>query len=276
MRRKQYVLASTASVASLALFAPAVHASYYTVDLTAPACTEWTEDVYGGIWNANIAEYDDGGNLTLNTTGLIMCTGDYHDIYTNTVTGPYTPYNLITTTPTQLATDPGNYQFNGGFGIGNRTPDVVAKVSYLVDQMNNSLTPPADGNYQGLNSTNWTECKGDALVAAIHNLWDGVPPSFEGGPDDPDKSPEEAAEYPVESLEYSQYMTAVANINASNYTSSDAIWLTDPVAQVLFANLTPDDLPADPISVPEPATLSLLAVGSLALLHRKRRIAVNR
>lgn len=248
---------------ALAALTPKTYADYYTVQLTNPASSEWTEDTYGGIWHANIAMYTDAGASIGNTTGLIMCTGDYRDIYIGQVTGPYTPLNVLAATPTQIASDPGNYQFLPGFSLASRTPDVQAKVAYLIDQLHNAIALPSTGNLQGLAPDDWIESKGDALVAAIHNLWDGVPFTAVNDPYEP-------LEAPIATLEYNQYLAAVANINALNYTSSQSLWLLDPNAQVLFANLSAVT-PPDPTAVPEPASLSLLALSTLTLLNRRRK-----
>lgn len=226
------------------------------VTLTTPASSEWTEDTYGGIWNATV-----NGTPSI---GIIMCSGDLHDIIIGQQTFNYSGIGLLTATPAQLAADPGNYN---GYNIALRTPDVVAKTAFLVDQLNNALVLPP--NLEGHSADDWIECKGDALVGAIHNLWAGATfsPEVETG--------DEAWEYSQKWAYYNAYMSAITGINASDYKTSEALWLVSQNggSQVLFSRSSNVPVP-DVGAVPEPTTcfagaLALVFCGAGALRARR-------
>jgi hypothetical protein len=252
-----------------------VRADSVYVTLTSPGSSEWGEDTYGGIWHANLDTGLDAYNnpIPVGSNALTMCSGDYRDIYIGQRTGPYSQYDLLNAPQTVVQSDPGSYGFptSFGFSLGSRTQDVKAEASFLADQMNNAVLLPS--NLQGHAADDWIEVKGDALVGAIHTVWDGVPfaPEVETG--------SEAWENSVRWHYYNQYMAAVAGINSTNYTSSSVIWLIDPSDQVLFAKFSPTDVPDPttvPNTVPEPSTLTMfLGLGGFGIVGwwRKRRTA---
>lgn len=257
--------------AMLAALPSTARATSYNVQLTTPVSNEWSEDTYGGIWHAVVTNSAD--NSVVSTNGLVMCSGDLRDIYIGQVTGPYAPYSLLSVSQAVVASDPGDYNFPSGFSLASRTADVKAQAAFLIDQMNNVLALPANAQAilaanPALDSDDLVEIKGDALVGAIHKIWDGVAFSPEvAAPSNPEYT-EEQEEFPLERADYNDYMAAIAGVNASNYTSSQSIWLVDPNAQVLFANFsgnTPPDPTVSASPVPEPLTMVAVGMGRAAL-----------
>ena len=278
-RSKKFGLLLLAAWSSAVLPNVAWAAITCNVQLTTPTTSEWGQDLYGGIWNANVANSADPSQTLSN--GLIMCTGDLDDIYIGQLTGSYTAVDFLSASPSQIAGDPGHYAFPPGFSLASRTPNVQAQTAFLIDQLDNVLVQPT--NLQGLTTDQWIGCKGDALTGAIHKIWDGV-----------DFTPSSAPlEEPIETIEYNAYLAAAAGINAANYTSSQALWLTNSNgSQVLFSKWSatyPPEIIGDSLfapsvgpaagsaAVPEPSTLTVwLSLGGLGVVFgyvRRRQSA---
>jgi len=224
----------------------------YDVNIYQPVASEWTEDTYGGIWYTNLAAH--GIDSPILGHGLIMCTGDFRDVIVNTWAGPYAALDFLSATNLAIAADPGNYTFptSGGFTLASRTPDVKAQTAKLIDQMSGTLVLPSD--LQGHEADDWIECKADALVAAVHNVWSDVTyvPTSEKG---------EEWEIDQKNAYYGAYMASIEGVTAANYTTSGSVWLVGQSTQVLF--FTP---------IPEPSSnVGLLALVTFGLFFRQRR-----
>ena len=264
---------------SVALLPGLARADIY-VTLNTPVSSECWNDPFGSIWNASIS--DSTGSIVQYPNALAMCTGDLNILQIWTLTGPYASYSVLSS---PFPSDPGYYDYAHppvtdpptpiyptlpGFipsTTGSRTPDVQAKVAFLLDQMYNVQVPPL--NSQGLTLDDWIGCKANALCGAVRTLWDGL--IFSPSVSDPPTSPLDAS---IQWADYNTYMAAVTNITAANYTSSNGLWLTDANNdQIIFAEFEPPDpLPPDPIAAPEPSTFIVWSVlGGLGIALACRR-----
>ena len=127
MKKRFAILASAAVAVSVGHLKAFTY--QYDVILTSPVATEWTEDPDGGIWHANAASSADH-NQVFSTNGLIMCTGDQRTVGIGSWYGPYASVDLLSGAAPTVGSDPGNY--GPGFDLASRTPDVIAKTSYLL------------------------------------------------------------------------------------------------------------------------------------------------